>query len=124
MNVPLALTLKGTDPDGDDLTYEIVSNPQNGVLSGTGANRTFTPATGFVGTTNFGFRVSGRGGRGQSGGDGDDLRSTRSIARRLRTPQSATTLEDTSKALTLRATDPRRRRVDLRNLYGAAARRF
>jgi DNA/RNA endonuclease G (NUC1) len=39
------------------LTYEIVSQPTNGLLSGTGANRTYTPNPNFAGTDSFTFRV-------------------------------------------------------------------
>jgi len=41
-----------------NLTYEIVSQPTNGSLSGTGANRTYTPNPNFNGTDSFTFRVS------------------------------------------------------------------
>lgn len=40
------------------LTYEIVGQPTNGSLSGTGANRTYTPNPNFNGTDSFTFRVS------------------------------------------------------------------
>ena len=32
------------DPDGDALTYLIVTGPAHGTLSGSGAGRTYTPA--------------------------------------------------------------------------------
>jgi plastocyanin len=51
--------LKATDPDGDTLTYSIVTPPAHGTLSaGTGATRTFTPTTGYSGADSFTFRVS------------------------------------------------------------------
>ena len=40
------------------LTYTVLSQPSNGTLSGTGANRVYTPAPGFSGTDSFTFRVS------------------------------------------------------------------
>jgi hypothetical protein len=53
----LALTLAATDPDGDVLTYSIVSNPQNGILSGIGANRIYTPAAHDYGVQTLTFKV-------------------------------------------------------------------
>ena len=40
-----------------NLTYEIVSQPTNGTLSGTGANRIYTPSPNYNGTDSFTFRV-------------------------------------------------------------------
>jgi len=40
---PKAITLTGSDPDGDELTYEIVTQPTYGTLSGTAPNITYTP---------------------------------------------------------------------------------
>jgi hypothetical protein len=42
-NTPKAITLEGTDPDGDPLTFEIVTPPTYGTLSGTAPNVTYTP---------------------------------------------------------------------------------
>ena len=58
-----AITLSGSDPDGDPLTYSIVSQPTKGSLSGSGTNRTYTPNNGVSGSDSFQFRVSdGNGG--------------------------------------------------------------
>jgi alpha-tubulin suppressor-like RCC1 family protein len=51
------IVLVATDPDGAALTYQIVGNPANGTLSGTGAVRYYTPAPGFSGTDRFTYRV-------------------------------------------------------------------
>ncbi|QNF35576.1 T9SS type A sorting domain-containing protein [Adhaeribacter swui] len=51
-----AITLVGTG--GSPLTYTIRSNPKNGTLSGTGANRTYTPKANFTGKDSFTFTVS------------------------------------------------------------------
>jgi DNA/RNA endonuclease G (NUC1) len=40
------------------LTYTIVSGPQHGTLSGTGANQTYTPAPDYFGADSFTFKVS------------------------------------------------------------------
>jgi len=57
-DVPLPITLVATDPDGGPLTYTIVAGPLNGGLSGTGANRTYTPAANYNGTDSFTFKAN------------------------------------------------------------------
>ncbi|PSR56768.1 hypothetical protein AHMF7605_26365 [Adhaeribacter arboris] len=56
VNTAKGITLKGTG--GSPLVYEIISQPKNGTLSGSGAKRTYTPNTGFSGTDSFSYRVS------------------------------------------------------------------
>ncbi len=55
----LAVTLSGTDPDGNALSYQLTSLPQSGTIAGTAPNLTYTPDSN-VGATqvSFGFRVS------------------------------------------------------------------
>lgn len=53
-----AITLNGTDPDGDALTYVIVGGPSHGTLTGSGANRTYTPAPNYHGTDSFTYKLS------------------------------------------------------------------
>ncbi len=57
-NTPVAITLLGSDVDGDPLTYEIVDGPANGSLTGTAPDMTYTPAQDFVGTDSFDYRVN------------------------------------------------------------------
>ncbi len=57
-NTAVAVTLDGADIDGDPLSYSITSGPTNGTVSGSGANRTYTPDSGFVGTDSFVYQVS------------------------------------------------------------------
>lgn len=52
------VSLVATDPDGDALTYQVVTGPQQGSLTGTGANRTYTSAAGYVGADSLTFRAS------------------------------------------------------------------
>ena len=54
----VAVTLIANDADGDSLSYSVVSDPANGTLSGTGANRTYTPNAGFFGSDSFTFKVN------------------------------------------------------------------
>ncbi|MDO6747026.1 glycoside hydrolase family 9 protein [Gilvimarinus sp. 1_MG-2023] len=53
-----AITLEGSDEDGSVQSYQIVSAPQHGSLSGTGANVLYTPDAGFSGADSFTYRVT------------------------------------------------------------------
>jgi hypothetical protein len=55
---PVAVTLSGTDADGDALTFAVDSQPANGSLSGTAPALTYTPGALFSGTDSFTFHVS------------------------------------------------------------------
>ncbi|HGJ65599.1 TPA: tandem-95 repeat protein [bacterium] len=47
------IILTGSDPDNDPLTFKIINNPQNGTLSGTLPNVTYTPNPDFNGVDSF-----------------------------------------------------------------------
>lgn len=51
----LAFAVPVSDADGDPLAITVRDAPRHGALSGTGAQRTYTPAPGFVGTDVIGF---------------------------------------------------------------------
>jgi hypothetical protein len=53
----VAITLGGTDVETDTLTYDVVVPPVHGILSGTGPERVYTPAPGYVGPDSFSFVV-------------------------------------------------------------------
>jgi VCBS repeat-containing protein len=53
-----AITLSGSDVDGDTLTYTIVTMPANGVLSGTAPNVSYKPNANFFGDDLFTFTVN------------------------------------------------------------------
>ncbi|MCB0178821.1 MAG: tandem-95 repeat protein [Anaerolineae bacterium] len=57
-DTPVNITLTGSDIDGDGLTYAVVDGPTNGVLSGSGANQTYTPTPSFIGTDSFTFQAN------------------------------------------------------------------
>ncbi|MCH1928635.1 tandem-95 repeat protein [Shewanella sp. A25] len=57
-DVPLTITLTGTDVDGTIASYTLVGQPSHGQLSGTGANRVYTPAANYFGTDSFTFSVT------------------------------------------------------------------
>jgi hypothetical protein len=54
---PIAVTLTGSDADGDALTYAIVSSPQHGTLTGSAPNLTYTSVAGYSGSDSFQFTV-------------------------------------------------------------------
>ena len=56
-DTPVAVTLSGTDPDRDSLTFAVVTGPSHGSLSGSGASRTYTPDAGFSGPDSFTYRA-------------------------------------------------------------------
>ena len=56
--VAKALVLAASDPDGQALTYAVVSSAAHGTLDGTPPNLTYTPEQSFSGTDSFTFRAS------------------------------------------------------------------
>src|SRR5262249_8525768 len=56
-DTPLTITLGGSDPDGDPLTYSLITNPAHGKLSGDPPNLTYTPESNFHGSDTFTFKV-------------------------------------------------------------------
>lgn len=57
-DTPVGVLLSGSDPDGDPLTYAIVSNPSHGMLSGTMPDLTYTPVGNFSGPDSFSYTVN------------------------------------------------------------------
>jgi hypothetical protein len=49
------ITLVATDENGDELTYQITSQPFNGTLTGTAPNLTYTPNLNYFGSDEFQF---------------------------------------------------------------------
>ncbi len=103
-NKALAVTLTGNDVEGSPLTYSLVTNPGHGTLGGVPPNLTYTPAAGYSGPDSFTFKVND--------GNLDSAPATISITitasvnqAPIAGEQSVTTGEDTSKAITLTATD-------------------
>ncbi len=56
----LALTLTGTDPDNDPLTFSLAGQPLFGLVTGTPPNVTYRPATNYFGFDQFTFRANDR----------------------------------------------------------------
>ena len=57
-DTPVSISLKGTDPDGDLLSFKIVAEPVHGTLSGTEPNLIYTPNANFNGTDSLTFKVN------------------------------------------------------------------
>ena len=53
-----SITLSGSDPDGDELTYAIASGPSNGSATLSGNTVTYTPNENYSGSDSFTFTVS------------------------------------------------------------------
>jgi hypothetical protein len=54
----LNITLSGSDANADPLTYEVLTAPTKGALSGTAPNLVFTPSANANGSDSFTFRVN------------------------------------------------------------------
>ena len=98
-----AITLTGSDPDGNPLTYSVVTQPGHGSLSGTAPHLTYTPAANYNGADSFTFKVND--------GTVDSAPATVSITvtpvndAPVANAQAAATNEDTAKAITLTGSD-------------------
>jgi hypothetical protein len=98
-----AITLAGSDVDGDSLTFSVVGSPGHGALSGTAPNLTYTPAPNYSGSDSFTFK--------SNDGSMDSNIATVSITvmpvndAPVATPQSFTTDEDVAKTITLVGSD-------------------
>jgi len=54
----VAITLMGTDPEGDALTFNLLSSTANGVLTGTPPELSYRPAANFHGSDSFEYSVA------------------------------------------------------------------
>jgi photosystem II stability/assembly factor-like uncharacterized protein len=57
-DAPVAITLAGSDTDGDTLTYTVVAGPTKGELTGTAPNLVYVPNSDVSGTDSFTFQVN------------------------------------------------------------------
>jgi hypothetical protein len=58
LGTPVEVTLPGMDPDGDALTYTLVSQPEHGRLTGSAPHLTYRPPRGGYGQDSFRYTVS------------------------------------------------------------------
>ena len=97
------ISLVGTDVDGDNLSYSIVTNPSNGAVSISGSTATYTPSSNYNGNDSFVYKAN----------DGTVDSANRTVFIEIAavndTPTtsavSASTNEDTAKAITLVGAD-------------------
>ncbi|MDF7799543.1 Ig-like domain-containing protein [Pontiellaceae bacterium B1224] len=54
----LLITLTGSDPEGSNLTYNVVDYPDNGLFEGATNSWIYTPNSGFMATDSFSFTVN------------------------------------------------------------------
>lgn len=102
-DVPLAVTLTGTDGDNDELTFRVTLDPAHGTISGTVPNLTYTPDPNYYGDDNFSFVVN----------DGLVDSAEAIIALTIASvndapganPQSVSVSEDIAKSITLTGSD-------------------
>ena len=99
-----AITLSATDAQNNNLTYSIVSNPSNGSLGNvSGTSVTYTPNANWNGTDTFTYKAN------DGPADSNTATVTVTVAAVEDLPVSsavsASTNEDTAKAITLSATD-------------------
>jgi LPXTG-motif cell wall-anchored protein len=58
LDTPVDVTLTGSDPNGDPITFEVATEPEHGTLSGTAPDLTYTPDAGYVGPDSFTFTTN------------------------------------------------------------------
>ena len=55
---PISIVLQGSDPDNDDLTYSIVTNPTKGSIDLSSNNATYTPSTNAYDSDSFTYKAN------------------------------------------------------------------
>ncbi len=96
---PLPITLSASDIDGGPVTYQIITPPNHGTLSGTAPNLTYTPAANYNGSDSLSFRAA-------SGNEAViAIQVTAVNDAPIATPQSVTTAYNNAVSVNLSATD-------------------
>ena len=120
----LAITLRGSDPANRELSYDFVSMPQHGQLSGQAPNLIYSPQPGFSGQDSFSVKAK----NGTSESAPATVRITRLAPPAKASPAppetKAEAREETIKAqdATYTVTGGQGRRIDWRRLWRAANR--
>jgi hypothetical protein len=110
-DTPVGITLTGSDVEtaSANLVFNITAAPANGVLSGTGANRTYTPNANYNGPDSFKFTVTDTGDGSSPALTSTEATVTINVGAVNDAPtadaQSVSTNEDTAKAITLTGSD-------------------
>lgn len=103
-DTPIPITLTGTDPDGDSLSYTIISNPSHGSLNQTESETIYTPETNYNGSDSFNFKAND--GTTESAAANFSVEVTPVDDPPSAKPGSITLDEDSSAAITLEGDDP------------------
>ena len=99
----VAITLTGSDPEGEPITFSVQSGPSHGTLSGTAPNLIYTPAANYNGADSLTFVVND--------GHANSAPATVSITVNpvndapVANPQSVSTEQDTPVGITLAGSD-------------------
>lgn len=102
-NTAVGITLSGSDPESDPLTFSLASGPSNGTVSISGSTATYTPTTGFSGTDTFTYTAND--GTVSSAAATVTVTVVADNAAPVASNVSALTLEDTAITIVLSATD-------------------
>jgi len=97
------IALLATDSDGDTLTYQVISPPGHGTLSGSPPSVTFTPSSGYRGPDSFTFKAND--GKVDSNVAAVSVTVLAVNHASVAQNQSVSTEEGVAKAITLMATD-------------------
>ena len=103
-DVAVAISLSGSDVEGDALAFNLLSSPAHGALSGTAPDLTYTPEAGYVGDDSFTFDVND--GQLSSAPALVSITVTRINHQPLADAQALSTAEDAPLAITLTGSDP------------------
>ena len=97
------ITLAGTDVDDQELSFTVVDQPEHGLLTGDGANLTYTPTQDYHGSDRIAFRASD--GTSQSKIATVEITITAVNDAPVAAPQALTTDEDTAIDVALAGSD-------------------
>ncbi|MCB0174665.1 MAG: tandem-95 repeat protein [Anaerolineae bacterium] len=102
-DTPVTVPLTANDANSDPLSFNIITSPTNGVLSGSAPNLTYTPNAGFSGSDSFIFKAN------DGTADSNTATVTITVAPTNDAPvadnQNVSTAEDTPVTVTLTAND-------------------
>lgn len=102
-DVPVSITLRASDVDGDALSFAVLTAPAHGTLTGTGGALTYTPFANFAGPDEFTFRVND--GSLDSGAAQVGITVIPVNDPPVALPQTVATAENTAVTITLAAMD-------------------
>jgi hypothetical protein len=102
--VPVNVTLTGSDPDGDALTFSVVTAPAHGALSGTVPNLVYTSDAGYTGADSYTFKAND--GQVDSAPATVSINVVRGNAAPTANPASVSTVSGVAVNMTLTGSDP------------------